>query len=73
MHMLPRPRRFFAAVRSLALAGLLTAGPSLPGVAGAADLTVVSWGGAYTKSQILGYIRPFQDESGLDVEVVNYN
>jgi len=57
-----------------ALAGaalLLTAwtGPA----AGAEDeLTVVSWGGAYTRSQILGFVRDFEQETGVDVEMVDY-
>lgn len=37
------------------------------------ELTVVSWGGAYTKSQILGFIRDFEQTSGVDVEVLDYN
>lgn len=36
------------------------------------ELTVVTWGGAYTKSQVLGYIRDFERESGVDVEVLEY-
>jgi len=50
---------------------LLTAwtGPA----AGAEDeLTVVSWGGAYTRSQILGFVRDFEQETGVDVEMVDY-
>lgn len=39
----------------------------------AQDLTVVSWGGAYTKSQILGFIRDYEADRGIDVEVVDYN
>jgi putative spermidine/putrescine transport system substrate-binding protein len=41
--------------------------------AAAHDLTVASWGGAYTRSQILGFIRPFERERGLDVEVVDHD
>jgi putative spermidine/putrescine transport system substrate-binding protein len=56
---------------------LLAAGALLlavgPAPAAAQDLTVVSWGGAYTRSQMLGYIRPFQEETGTQVEVVDYD
>ena len=59
--------------RSLAAAAGLVIIAFLPNGAAAQDLTVVSWGGAYTKSQILGYIRPFQEETGLDLNVVDYD
>lgn len=36
------------------------------------ELTVVSWGGAYTRSQILGFVRDFEKETGIDVEMVDY-
>jgi putative spermidine/putrescine transport system substrate-binding protein len=49
------------------LAGLWLAGP-----APAQELTVVSWGGAYTRSQMLGFIRPFQEDTGRAVNVVSY-
>lgn len=37
------------------------------------NLTVVSWGGAYTRSQMLAYIIPYRKETGTDVIVENYN
>ncbi len=41
--------------------------------AAAADrLTVVSWGGAYTKSQMLGFILPFEEATGITVDVLEY-
>ncbi len=41
--------------------------------AAAADrLTVVSWGGAYVKSQMLGFILPFEEETGIAVDVLEY-
>ena len=36
------------------------------------QLTVVSWGGAYTRSQILGFVRDFEQSSGIDVEMIDY-
>lgn len=36
-------------------------------------LRVVSWSGAYLKSQILGFIRPFEEATGVDVEVIQYS
>ncbi len=53
-------------------AALLTAWA--PALTAAADdeLTVVSWGGAYTRSQILGFVRDFEQETGIDVEMVDY-
>lgn len=36
-------------------------------------LRVVSWSGSYVKSQILGIIRPFEEETGINVEVLQYS
>ena len=36
------------------------------------ELTVVSWGGAYTRSQIRGFVRRFEREHGIDVEMIDY-
>lgn len=36
------------------------------------ELNVVSWDGAYVKSQILGFIRPYEDETGTRVNVIQY-
>lgn len=38
----------------------------------ASSLTVVSWGGVYTRSQILGFVRDFERETGVDVEMIDY-
>lgn len=67
----PLPSRLTGLVRCL-VAGLALV-PLGAGSAAANDLTVVSWGGAYTKSQILGVIRPFEEARGLDVEVLDYH
>lgn len=37
-----------------------------------AELNVVSWDGAYVKSQILGFIRPFEAERDVQVNVLEY-
>ena len=38
-----------------------------------ASLKVASWGGAYTESQRRAYFIPFQDETGIAIEVVTHN
>lgn len=57
-------------MRFLLLIALLV--PALA-VSAAGELTVVSWGGAYTRSQILGFIRAYERETGVDVEVLDYD
>lgn len=37
------------------------------------DLTVVSWGGSYTKSQMLAYVKPFREKIGEWVQMETYN
>lgn len=49
--------------------GALTALPAR----GQQQLTVVSWDGAYVKSQILGFIRPYEDATGVRVNVQQYS
>ncbi len=39
--------------------------------ANAADLTVLSWGGAYTKSQVEAYGKPFTAKTGIKVNFVD--
>lgn len=52
----------------IALLGLL------PGLAaGAGPLTIVSWGGAYEHSQRKAYFEPFTEQTGIPIEVVQYN
>ena len=38
-----------------------------------ASLKVASWGGAYTESQRRAYFMPFQNETGIAIEVINHN
>ncbi len=35
-------------------------------------LTVASWGGAYSKSQEIAFVRPFQKETGITVSLVSH-
>ncbi len=43
------------------------------GVASAAEITVVSWGGAYTKSQVEAYHKPWAAATGNTVVSEDYN
>ncbi|MFP3983374.1 MAG: polyamine ABC transporter substrate-binding protein [Desulfurivibrionaceae bacterium] len=43
------------------------------GITAAADLTIVSWGGDYTRSQMLAYVLPYAEEKGVEVEVLDYS
>lgn len=54
----------------LALAGFVQAQPARDANQ---TLTVVSWDGAYVKSQILGFIRAFEEATGHRVNVVQYS
>jgi putative spermidine/putrescine transport system substrate-binding protein len=38
-----------------------------------AEVNVVSWGGAYTESQKLGYGDPYQEKSGVKVNWIDYS
>ncbi|WP_333833323.1 ABC transporter substrate-binding protein [Rubrimonas sp.] len=53
---------------ALALSTALVAAPAL-----AADLTVVSWGGAYTKSQVEAYHKPWMEMTGKTIISVDYD
>ena len=70
------------AVLRLGAAGLAVAllQVAASGAAGAAaqaasqkDLTVVSWGGSYTRSQMLAYVQPFRRRNGEWVAMETYN
>ncbi len=36
-------------------------------------ITIASWGGAYTRSQMLAYVKPFRKETGRQVFMVDFN
>ena len=58
----------------LAVTGLPVGGlsPTAAVAAGPESITVVSWGGAYTKSQVEAYHKPFTAETDIAVNSVNY-
>ena len=56
-------------VALLALAALLMAAPA----AAQQAITVVSWGGAYTGSQIEAFHKPFEAQTGIVVQSVDYD
>ena len=61
----------------LAIAGLAISLASLGGPAALAGpqkaLTVVSWGGSYTRSQMLAYVIPYREKAGEWVAMETYN
>jgi putative spermidine/putrescine transport system substrate-binding protein len=59
-------RRSLAAACALAVVG--SAGSAL-----ARDLNVVSWGGAYTKSQVEAYHKPWMAETGNNINSIDYD
>ena len=50
---------------------LTTALVGAPLAAAAQELTVLSWGGAYGSSQMEAYVKPFEAETGTEVEMVD--
>lgn len=58
--------------RGLLLA-LIILGLLMPLPGRAADLTMVSWGGAYTRSQILAFVRPYEAKTGVHIQVLDYH
>lgn len=50
---------------------ILSTALSVAGFAARADITVVSWGGAYTKSQVEAYHKPFTAATGINVVSVD--
>ena len=53
--------------------GLLAHSPATVQAMPQKDLTVVSWGGSYTRSQMLAYVVPYREESGEWVSMETYN
>ena len=58
----------YAAIAGTAF-GLGAAGP----VAAQDSLTVVSWGGAYTRSQVKAYHEPWEAKTGIKINSEDYN
>ena len=61
--------KYTSVVAAAAVAGMLTATPALAQKA----LTVVSWGGAYGKSQIEAYHKPYTEKTGVTINSEDYN
>ena len=63
--------------KRLKFSSLAAAAALLIGAQGSAvradDITVVSWGGAYTKSQIEAYHKPFTKKTGININSVDFN
>jgi putative spermidine/putrescine transport system substrate-binding protein len=61
--------KYTSVVAAAAVAGMLSATPALAQKA----LTVVSWGGAYTKSQLEAYHKPYSEKTGVTINSEDYN
>ncbi|MCR9255417.1 MAG: ABC transporter substrate-binding protein [Alphaproteobacteria bacterium] len=59
-------------LKTTALAAVL-AFATVPAVQAADAITAVSWGGAYTKSQIEAYHKPFEAKTGIKINSQDYN
>jgi len=59
-------------LKTTALAGALVLGTATA-VQAADSITAVSWGGAYTKSQIEAYHKPFEAKTGIEINSQDYN
>ncbi|MGQ9424467.1 ABC transporter substrate-binding protein [Gilvimarinus sp. F26214L] len=55
------------------LLGVVISALALALPAGAEELSVVSWDGSYVKSQVLGFIRPYERSRNVDVEIIQYS
>ena len=66
--LLNRPRHMLAQGGALLALVML-----MPTAQAQSELTFVSWGGAYTRSQMLAYVRPYQSSTDTRVNVEDYN
>lgn len=58
----------------IALLGAAALSVAALGIAAAEEsLTIVSWGGAYTKSQVEAYHKPFSEMTGVKIHSEDYN
>ena len=62
-------RRTLCLATAGAALGLFSATPALA----QQSLTVVSWGGAYTHSQVMAYHKPWEKKTGIHINSVDYN
>jgi len=74
MPMPPRARhaRLRAAVASAVLAGLVVIPTANLQADADESLTVVSWGGVYTESQVYAYYEPYTERTGVEINSVDY-
>ncbi len=65
-------KRLCGGIVAFALLGLIAA--PTPGQAqqGGSDLTFTTWTGPYMRSQMLGFVRPYENETGKSVYVEHY-
>lgn len=56
--------------KNLIALGAIGLSTALAGAAGAQQVSVVSWGGAYEMSQVEGYNKPFTAETGITVNMI---
>lgn len=64
-------KSFRHSVRSTLAGTAITLVASAPVLAD--SLTVVSWGGAYTRSQVKAYQEPFVKKTGIKINSEDYN
>ena len=65
--------RSFRKTAYLAVAGATLGFGAGTAAFAAGDLTVVSWGGAYTRSQVKAYHEPFTKKTGIKISSEDYN
>jgi putative spermidine/putrescine transport system substrate-binding protein len=63
-------KKFFK-LRAVALMAVFVFGPGT--LVDSQTLRIASWGGAYAKSQILGFIRDYEEATGVEVELIDYS
>ena len=63
----------YAGLSAAAIIGAMVVTIRLAEAAEDKSLTVVSWGGAYTKSQVEAYHKPFTAETGTAIVSADYN
>jgi len=63
----------YAGLSAAAILGVMTLIIETAKADDAKPVTIVSWGGAYTKSQVEGYHKPFTAKTGIPITNVDYN
>ena len=60
-------------VRAITVVAILVAGSTTQAQVGKPPLTLASFGGAFTRSQMLAYVQPWREASGRWMEVVDHD